>query len=156
MKPVFTKIENSTIAARERSRDILPTAVLFGGITVMLLMFGLTVLYSTSYGTAGTAFFVKQLMWAGTGTAGALGVIFFGYKKVSDWSPWFMGAILILLLIADFCFPAINGANRWIKVPGIGNIQPSEYAKVIMTLFLAKFLSERARMLEKKPFFRFP
>lgn len=64
MKPVFTKIENSAIAARERSRDILPTAVLFGGITVMLLMFGLTVLYSTSYGTAGTAFFVKQLMWA--------------------------------------------------------------------------------------------
>ena len=156
MKPVFTKIENSAIAARERSRDILPTAVLFGGITVMLLMFGLTVLYSTSYGTAGTAFFVKQLMWAGTGTAGALGVLFFGFKKISDWSPWFMGAVLLLLLIADFCFPAINGANRWIKVPGIGNIQPSEYAKVVMTLFLAKFLSERARMLEKKPFFRFP
>lgn len=154
MKPVFKKIENSEVAAREHAQDILPTAVLFGGITLIMLLFGLTMLYSTSFGTAGSAYFLKQLMWAGIGGAGALGVLFFGYKRVSDWSPWMMGAVLLLLLVADFCFPAVNGAHRWIKVPGVGNIQPSEYAKVVMTLFLAKFLSDRVRYLEKSPFMR--
>ena len=103
MKPVFTKIENSAIAARERSRASLPTAVLFGGITVMLLMFGLTVLYSTSYGTAGTAFFVKQLMWAGTGTAGALGVLFFGFKKISDCRYRQFQQIILQKILLIFC-----------------------------------------------------
>lgn len=155
MKPVFKRIENSETAARELAEDILPTAVLFGGVTLIMLLFGLTMLYSTSFGTAGSAYFLKQLMWACVGGAGAFGVLFFGYKRVSDWSPWMMAMILLLLLVADFCFPAVNGAHRWIRIPGVGNIQPSEYAKVILVLFLAKFLSARVRYLEKGPFFRF-
>ena len=154
MKPVFRKIEHSG-AVREQSGDILPTAVWFGGVTLTMLLFGLTMLYSTSFGTDGSAFFLKQLQWAFVGGAGALGVLFFGYKRVSGWSGWMMGVILLLLIVADFCFPAVNGAHRWIKVPGVGNIQPSEYAKVVMTLFLAKFISDRIRYLEKGPLFRF-
>jgi len=155
MRPILKQMQNNQLAAQENARDIaLPAAALFGGVTLMILLFGLTMLYSTSFGTAGSGFFVKQLMWAFVGGAGLCGVLFFGYKKVSDWSPWMMGAVLVLLLIADFCFPAVNGAHRWIKVPGVGNIQPSEYSKVILTLFLAKFLSERIRQIEKTPFLR--
>ncbi len=155
MKPVLKRIENVETTARERAEDILPVAVLFGGVTLILLLFGLTMLYSTSFGTAGSTYFLKQLMWACVGGAGACGVLFFGYRRVSDWSPWMMGVVLLLLLVADFCFPAVNGAHRWIRIPGVGNIQPSEYAKVILALFLAKFLSARVRYLEKGPFFRF-
>ena len=155
MKPVLKRIENAETTARERAEDILPVAVLFGGVTLILLLFGLTMLYSTSFGTAGSTYFLKQLMWACVGGAGACGVLFFGYRRVSDWSPWMMGVVLLLLLVADFCFPAVNGAHRWIRIPGVGNIQPSEYAKVILALFLAKFLSARVRYLEKGPFFRF-
>lgn len=155
MRPVLKQIQNSEIMAQENAQEVsMPAAALFGGVTLIILLFGLTMLYSTSFGTAGSAFFVKQLMWAFIGGIGVCGVIFFGFKKVSDWSPWLMVGIFLLLVIADFCFPAVNGAHRWIKVPGIGNIQPSEYSKVILTLFLAKFLSERIRYIERAPFWR--
>lgn len=155
MRPVLKQIQNNESMALEHAREVsMPAAALFGCVTFIMLLFGLTMLYSTSFGTAGSAFFVKQLLWAFVGGVGLCGVMFFGFKKVSDWSLWFLIAISLLLLIADFCFPAVNGAHRWIKVPGIGNIQPSEYSKVILTLFLAKFLSERIRYIERAPFWR--
>ena len=155
MRPVLNQIRNNETLAQENAREVsLPAAALFGCVTFIMLLFGLTMLYSTSFGTAGSTFFLKQLLWAFVGGAGLCGVLFFGYKKISDWSLWFLIAISVLLLIADFCFPAVNGAHRWIKVPGIGNIQPSEYCKVILTLFLAKFLSERIRYIERAPFWR--
>ena len=155
MRPVLKQIRSSESMALENAREVsMPAAALFGCVTFIMLLFGLTMLYSTSFGTAGSTFFIKQLLWAFVGGAGLCGVVFFGYKKVSDWSLWLLIAAAVLLLIADFCFPAVNGAHRWIKVPGVGNIQPSEYSKVILTLFLAKFLSERIRYIERAPFWR--
>ena len=62
-----------------------------------------------------------------------------------------MIGVCILLVIADLS-PAVKGAHRWIKIPKVGNIQPSEYAKVVLSLFLAKFLSDRARYMVTQPF----
>lgn len=52
------------------------------------------------------------------------------------------GALLItvFLLVAVFAFPAINGARRWIRFPGM-SFQPSEIAKISVPLFLAYFLT---------------
>ncbi len=49
--------------------------------------------------------------------------------------------VTVLLLLAVFGFPAINGARRWIRVPGI-SLQPSEMAKVALPIFLAWFLTK--------------
>jgi cell division protein FtsW len=53
-------------------------------------------------------------------------------------------AITILLLLAVFGFPAINGARRWIRVPGF-SLQPSEIAKVVLPIFLAYFLTKNEK-----------
>lgn len=126
-------------------------------LTVILICFGLTMLYSTSFGIAKTAFgltgsslFVKQLQWLIVGTLAFGTVLLIGYRRLSDLSYYWMAAIAILLLIVLFC-PAIKGARRWIPIPGVGNIQPSEFAKVVLTLFLAKLCSEQSRALETKP-----
>ena len=153
MRPILKQQQNDQVTAEENTRDILMvSAVCFSTITLVIILFGMTMLYSTSFGTAGSGYFLKQLMWFSIGMTGLAGILFFGYKRVSDWSPWMMIGIWLLLLIADVCFPAVNGAHRWIKIPGIGNIQPSEYAKVIITLFLGKYLSDRMRQIEKTPF----
>ena len=34
----------------------------------------------------------------------------------------------------------INGTKCWFKIPGIGNIQPSEYVKIILILILSKII----------------
>ncbi len=50
--------------------------------------------------------------------------------------------VTVVLLCAVFAFPAINGARRWIRVPGL-SFQPSEVAKLALPLFLAWFLTRR-------------
>ena len=119
---------------------------------LILILFGLAVLYSTSSGIKGstTNNNKRQLQWCGVGLAGFAAVLCIGYKKLSDLSWLWMGLITIML-IAALCFPAIKGARRWIQLPGIGSIQPSEYAKVVISLFLAKFCSENLWKIEKQP-----
>ncbi|HEY8203725.1 MAG TPA: putative peptidoglycan glycosyltransferase FtsW, partial [Pyrinomonadaceae bacterium] len=51
--------------------------------------------------------------------------------------------VTILLLLAVFAFPAVNGARRWIKVSGF-SAQPSELAKLSLAMFIAYFVERRA------------
>ena len=54
--------------------------------------------------------------------------------------------ITALLLLAVFGFPAINGARRWIRFPGV-SFQPSEAAKIALPIFLAWFLTEKEKVI---------
>ena len=59
-----------------------------------------------------------------------------------------MGALAILLIWAAFFSPSINGANRWIVIPGVSmRFQPSEMAKVVLSLFGAKVISDQLRSI---------
>ncbi|MBR4662489.1 MAG: cell division protein FtsW [Lentisphaeria bacterium] len=122
-------------------------------IALSLVLFGLVILYSTSLGikNASTYYFVRQLQWCGLGFAAMTAVIVIGYKKLSDWSWLFMIGVTIMLMAA-LMFPAIKGARRWIQLPGIGSIQPSEYAKFIIALFMAKLSADKIKMIETSPF----
>lgn len=46
-------------------------------------------------------------------------------------------------LALTMAFPAINGAKAWIRIPGLGTIQPSEFAKVAVILILAISLNDK-------------
>ncbi len=50
-------------------------------------------------------------------------------------------AVTVLLLIAVFGFPPINGARRWIRLGGF-SFQPSEITKLALPIFLAWFLTK--------------
>ncbi|MEJ7615455.1 MAG: putative lipid II flippase FtsW [Pyrinomonadaceae bacterium] len=60
-------------------------------------------------------------------------------------------ALVFLLLVTVFAFPRINGAHRWIRFGGF-SLQPSEFSKFALTLFLAYFLERRAG--EERSFMR--
>jgi len=52
----------------------------------------------------------------------------------------------IFLLIYVLIFGSyINGSRAWIQIPIIGNIQPSEFMKIGLILFLAKILSDNIK-----------
>lgn len=54
---------------------------------------------------------------------------------------WLILAVLMYLLLPGApLVPRINGATSWINVPGLMRIQPSELAKVIFILALARYL----------------
>ncbi|MEV5509220.1 FtsW/RodA/SpoVE family cell cycle protein [Streptomyces orinoci] len=49
-------------------------------------------------------------------------------------------ALALVLLIAPMFFPPVNGARIWINLPGLGTIQPGEFAKIILAVFFAGYL----------------
>ncbi len=135
----------------ERTEDESSAALVYmAGLILtasLILFFGLAMLYSTSYGTAGASYFIKQFIWGCVGTLGATLIVLIGYKKVSDWSIPLILFTMLLLFVADFMFPAVKGAHRWIKIPHIGNIQPSEFAKLALVLFMSKHCAENMRYI---------
>ena len=150
MKPRFSKeLEKESVQLQQREPPLAEAAALCV-TTVMLMLFGLAVLYSTSFGIAGASYFMKQIMWGCVGMTGFGAALLLGYKRISDWS-WILMLGICLLLIIALMFTPINGARRWIKIPGVGNIQPSEYAKVVLSLFLAKWCADRIKMIEASP-----
>lgn len=113
-------------------------------LTTVLVVFGLTMLYSASYGQAGLAYFKKQLLWVGLGGCAAAAVVLIGYRKLASWSPILMGASFVMLLAAKFYFKSVKGGERWLRFGGI-TIQPSEFAKIAIILFVAHYCCEHQR-----------
>jgi cell division protein FtsW len=50
--------------------------------------------------------------------------------------------LTVVLLVAVFAFPAVNGAQRWIKFKGF-SMQPSELSKLSLVIFLAYYLEKQ-------------
>ena len=133
-------------------KPAMPELAVFCLFAFMITLFGLIMLYSTSFVTQGSTYFWKQLTWMLIGLGAGVGTILIGSKRLSEWSPLMIFLLEILLIWALFCKP-INGARRWIQVAGM-TLQPSELGKVVITLFMAKFLSTRTRALESEPFWK--
>jgi len=110
-----------------------------------IILFGLISLYSTTSGTRGTSMLVKQAIWVFGGIAAAVAVNVLGYRRVLKLSPYLIVGGVVLLLAARFG-PTVKGAHRWIRLPGgLGNIQPSEFAKLFLVMFLAYYIPSRQR-----------
>ncbi len=59
------------------------------------------------------------------------------------WSPWFYALGTLLLLAVAVAGQVRLGARRWLHIPGVTSIQPSEFMKLAMPMMLAWFLSAR-------------
>src|SRR5581483_11939576 len=60
-----------------------------------------------------------------------------------------MYVLLIGSNVLVFGAPAVRGAHRWFSLPFF-NLQPSEFAKVLMILALAGFVVDRSRRLHER------
>lgn len=111
------------------------------GAASMLVLFGLVTMNSF---VESNYFFEKQLVWFVVALA-----VFFGTSYV-DWSflkrtnvliTLFSGMMLLLgvLLVTA---TAVKGAQSWIRL-GLFSIQPTDIAKILLILILAKYFSRR-------------
>lgn len=126
-------------------------------IAVMaLLAFGVLMVFSASAVAAGQEygdpyFFLKrQLIWTLLGLLGMFIVANIDYRWYRGYVSWFMLGTIVLLVLVLVMGKISHGAIRWL---GIGDLrfQPSELAKLIMVLYLARFYS---RNLERTQNFR--
>lgn len=114
-------------------------------VALGILLFGLIALYSTTSGARGAAYLIRQALWVFLGMMGAATVNFVGYRRILRYSPYLL-AIGAGLLVLPWFFKAVKGAHRWITLPfGIGKIQPSEFVKLFLVMFLAWYIPKRQR-----------
>lgn len=105
---------------------------------LILLCIGIVALFSATHGT-GTEEFKKQIVWALISIPIMIIIIFIDYNFIAKISPIFYGLGLIALGAVLFTEP-INGASSWFKISESVTIQPSEFVKIILVLFLAYIL----------------
>jgi rod shape determining protein RodA len=85
----------------------------------------------------------RQALWV------ALGVIFFllgsrfNYRRLWDWNYALYVMTLFLLALVYILGAARMGAQRWLRFAGF-NFQPSEFAKLAVVIFIARYFSQKS------------
>ena len=89
-------------------------------------------------------YWVKQLIGLGIALVAMLAVAFTDYRRLLNIAPAFyiFGLILLVLVLIPGIGLKINGQRAWIKVPGIGQFQPSEFVKVTTAMMLARYFGK--------------
>ena len=71
-------------------------------------------------------------------------VAFSDYRRIIDLAPiFYVGALVLLMLVLTPLGVEVNGQKAWVKLPVIGQFQPSEFAKIPTVLMLAKYFGGR-------------
>lgn len=113
-----------------------------------LILFGIIMLYSTTSNVSGASMLIKQVLWICLGIVAVTIINIVGYKRIIPYAKYLLILSWILLVVARFC-KEINGAYRWIPLPGgFGNIQPSELAKIAVVMFLAYYIPKNQRQMK--------
>ncbi len=142
--------------ARKPSRDLTveeqlargPLDLPFLMLVVLLLGFGLIMMFSASYASAyyrngdPLVYISRQAMFAAVGVAAMYVVSKINYQTFRWMSIPLLGASIVMLILIYTPLGVVhNGARRWLKL-GI-EFQPSEIAKIAVILFFAARLSKR-------------
>ncbi len=117
----------------------------------MLVIIGLIAVYSSSFALGFLQFddahyFAKrQAGWAALGLAGMLAAMRIDYGVWLRLSPLLMLAALVGL--GAVLVPGLgieqNGAQRWVQLGPLPSVQPSEFAKLAVTIYLAAWLATK-------------
>jgi len=127
--------------------------VLFITVVVMVF-FGAVMLYSASsvmaqlkYGSS-WHFFYRQLAWMAVAITAMMLLKRTHYRALQNPAVAFSAVAVALILLLAVYF--IDGSfHRWIRVGPVG-IQPSELAKPALVIFLAFFVTWRARAINNR------
>lgn len=123
-------------------------------VVVFLLGFGLVMLYSSSYYSAGIKFngdsawyLKKQII---STAIGIIGMIFFMVVDYRIWKKYtwiiYMAANVAILLVMTPLGLEANGARRWLDLKVL-TVQPAEIAKIAVILLLAAILSTNVKKI---------
>ncbi|MBS0328205.1 MAG: putative lipid II flippase FtsW [Proteobacteria bacterium] len=124
---------------------------------LLLLSFGLVMVYSASIATAEASartgyhawyFLVRHAVFLAVG----LGIGYFAFQvPVKVWqqfAAWlFIGvAVLLVLVLVPGIGRAVNGSRRWLSLVVVG-IQPSEFMKLAVVVYAASYAVRKAAFL---------
>jgi rod shape determining protein RodA len=113
-------------------------------LAIAIVCFGIWQIYNA---VPGENYWQKQIIGLGIATVVMLVVSFTDYRRLVDLAPMFyVGGLILLLLVLTPLGVKVNGQQAWLKLPIIGQFQPSEFVKIPVVLMLAKYFGEKRRI----------
>lgn len=145
-------------------------SVLLIGLVTILMVFGLVMLYSTTAAKSGEHLLKRQALWMLVGIVAMLLVQRVDYRLIGSFS---LPALVLICLPLFYLFiahvlvklhpfglteshvsslpflsrGAVKGTYRWLTI-GNCTVQPSEFAKLAIILFLARYFGTSPRCTE--------
>ncbi len=116
----------------------------WGLLILSLLICGLGVLqiFSATQGTKWQNAWWKQVVWVLLGLLLMWLISSIDYHTLLGQVPMLYASMVVLLLLTFVVGSKIFGARRWIALPGGVLLQVSEFAKIVVVLMVARFLTE--------------
>lgn len=124
--------------------------------TLGLTLFGVVMVYSASALRASFeekgmgvhySYALKQGVWVILGLAAMWVVMRYDYRRLCR-GQVVLPLLLVtaIALVSVFLFGRVNGARRWIRLGSFLSVQPSEFAKLTLALYLAYYLDKRKEL----------
>ncbi len=133
MTAVINRLREVAVVRKNNRTDWL----LFGTM-LALSGFGLLMIYSATVAT-GTFSMERQMIFVAAGLIIFMIFSNIDYREYRSMVPA-ASIVILILLVAVFFFDPINEVNRWIPL-GFFNLQPAEFAKVVVIVALATLLA---------------
>ncbi len=118
---------------------------------IILIFIGILFIYSSNITSVGVVFskeYLKQILWAISG----LGIFFllslYPYERLKTISAYLYLLSILLLILTLIIGKEVNGARSWIGFSDIG-IQPSEFTKIAVILFLSSYISNTGEKIRE-------
>jgi rod shape determining protein RodA len=111
------------------------------GFVLLLCVIGVVQVYSASTTTKFAGIHTKQIYWVLGGLVAMFLVSLVDYHKLLENVHWAYLALLGALIAVPLIGVTALGAKRWIRLPGVGLFQPSEWMKLVLIIALAQYIS---------------
>ncbi len=119
-------------------------------LAIAIVSFGVWQIYNAQ---PDETYWQKQIIGLFIALAALLTVSFIDYRRLIDAAPVFyaIGILLLVMVLIPGIGMKVKGQQNWIRVPVIGQFQPSEFVKIPVILLLAKYFGGRkAKVLSLK------
>jgi cell division protein FtsW len=138
------------------SRKLTYDTWLFGA-AMLIVVVGVVMIYSASaiiatqrFGAPSPYHFMtRQLVWLGAGAVAMLVMMHVDTSLLRDRRLIYLALIGVVVALTAALFQSpINGTHRWIVTPWF-HVQPSEFAKPVLVLFVASYLARREERINE-------
>ena len=136
------------ISSRKQQNSHKPDSIILY-FAIFMAIFGAIMIFDASVYKANAVFqdafyFLKsQLIWILIGSIPATLIYFWDYHKLLKLSfPILLVTILLLFAVLLFG-DVINGSRRWFAIGSLPPIQPAEFAKIAIILYLSTWLAKQ-------------
>jgi len=144
-------------AANRGARTMLAYDVSLAWTALLLLAFGLVMVYSASIamseasahtGNRAWYFLMRHGIFLVVGLLAAAIAVQVPVKAWQRLAPWLFiaGAALLVLVLVPGIGKSVNGSRRWLSL-FVVNVQPSEFMKLVVVLYAASYAVRRAAFL---------